>query len=88
MIRRHPTLAINDLIQAIEALGDAPVRFFEHPVHFAREQAYEGKYVIQSEEPQLSAVEAVALYKDLSEVERAFAGLKDVIDMRPPSTLH
>jgi transposase len=42
-----------------------------------------GKYVIQSEEPHLSAVEAVTLYKDLSEVERAFAGLKDVIDMRP-----
>ena len=34
-------------------------RFFEHPVHFAREQAYEGKYVIQTEEPNLSAIEAV-----------------------------
>jgi transposase len=62
---------------------DGVFRFFEHPVHFVREQAYEGKYVIQSEEPHLSAVEAVTLYKDLSEVERAFAGLKDVIDMRP-----
>ena len=41
------------------------------------------EYVIQSEEPQPSAVEALALYKDLSEVEQAFAGLKDVIDMRP-----
>src|ERR1700675_245001 len=58
-------------------------RFFEHPVHFAREQAYEGKYVIQSEEPDLSAVDAVRLYKELSEVERCFANLKDVIDMRP-----
>jgi transposase len=58
-------------------------RFFEHPVHFTREQAYEGKYVIQTEEPNLSAVEAVRLYKELSEVERAFANLKDVIDMRP-----
>lgn len=57
--------------------------FFEHPVHFAREQAYEGKYVIQTEEPNLSAVEAVRLYKELSEVERAFANLKDVIDLRP-----
>ena len=28
-------------------------------------------------------VEAVCLYKDLSEVERAFANLKDVIEMRP-----
>jgi len=58
-------------------------RFFEHPVHFVREQAYEGKYVIQTEEPRLSAVEAVGLYKELSEVERAFANLKDVLDMRP-----
>jgi transposase len=58
-------------------------RFFEHPVHFVREQAYEGKYVIQTEEPNLSAVDAVRLYKELSEVERSFANLKDVIDMRP-----
>src|ERR1700750_2573626 len=33
---------------------DGVFRFFEHPVHFAREQAYEGKYVIQTEEPNLS----------------------------------
>jgi len=62
---------------------DGVFRFFEHPVHFAREQAYEGKYVIQTEEPNLSAVEAVRLYKELSDVERCFASLKDVIDMRP-----
>jgi transposase len=58
-------------------------RFFEHPVHFTREQAYEGKYVIQTEEPHLSAVDAVRLYKELTDVERAFADLKDVLDMRP-----
>jgi transposase len=58
-------------------------RFFEHPVHFTREQAYEGKYVIQTEEPNLAAVDAVRLYKELSEVERCFACLKDVLDMRP-----
>jgi transposase len=58
-------------------------RFFEHPIHFTREQAYEGKYVIQTEEPKLAAVDAVRLYKELSEVERCFACLKDVIDMRP-----
>src|SRR6266852_5552828 len=62
---------------------DGVFRFFEHPIHFAREQAYEGKYVIQTEEPNLSAVDAVRLYKELSEVERAFANLKDVLDMRP-----
>jgi transposase len=58
-------------------------RFFEHPVHFTREQAYEGKYVIQTEEPNLSPREAVRLYKELSEVERAIGHLKDVLDMRP-----
>ena len=57
--------------------------FFEHPVHLTREKAYEGKYIIQTEEPNLSALQAVALYKELSEVERAFANLKDVLDMRP-----
>jgi transposase len=62
---------------------DGVFRFFEHPVHFIREQAYEGKYVIQTEEPNLSAADAVRLYKELSEVERAFANLKDVLDMRP-----
>src|SRR5215472_10136032 len=63
--------------------ADGVFRFVEHPGHFPREQAYEGKYVIQTEEPDLSAVDAVRLYKELSEVERAFANLKDVIDMRP-----
>ena len=58
-------------------------RFFEHPVHLKRETAYEGKYVIQTEEPHLTAVEAVQIYKELSEVERAFANLKDVIELRP-----
>src|SRR6516162_3050022 len=62
---------------------DGVFRFFEHPVHFAREQVYEGKYVIQTEEPNLSAVDALRLYKELSEVERSFTNLKDVIDMRP-----
>jgi transposase len=31
----------------------------------------------------MSAVEAVEIYKELSEIERAFSGLKDVIEMRP-----
>jgi transposase len=58
-------------------------RFFEHPVHLKREEAYEGRYVIQTEEPDLTPMQAVLVYKGLSEVERAFANLKDVIEMRP-----
>jgi hypothetical protein len=41
------------------AYENGAFRFFEHPVHFPREQAYEGKCVIQTEELNLSAVDAV-----------------------------
>jgi DDE family transposase len=58
-------------------------RYFEHPGHLAPEKALEGKYVIQTEESDLSAVQAVEAYKDLSEVERSFRQLKDLIEMRP-----
>ncbi|MFQ5381499.1 MAG: IS1634 family transposase [Dehalococcoidia bacterium] len=64
-------------------LKDGVFRFFEHPIHLPREKAYEGKYVIQTEEKSLGAVEAVRIYKELSEVERAFRNLKDVIELRP-----
>jgi len=64
-------------------LQNGKFEFFEHPVNLAQEKALEGKYVIQTEEPNFSALDAVAIYKELSEVERAFRGLKDVIEMRP-----
>jgi len=57
--------------------------YFEHPINLQQEKLLEGRYLIQTEEPNLSALEAVAVYKELSEVERAFARLKDVIEMRP-----
>ena len=57
--------------------------YFDHPVNLEREKTYEGKWVIQTEEPHLSPVEAVQIYKSLSEVEMAFRNLKDVIEMRP-----
>jgi hypothetical protein len=38
-------------------------RYFEHPGHLASEKALEGKYVIQTEELDLSAVQAVEAYK-------------------------
>jgi transposase len=64
-------------------IKDGTFHYFEHPVNFKQEQALEGKYLIQTEEPNLSAVQALEIYKELSEVERAFAELKDVIEMRP-----
>lgn len=57
--------------------------YFEHPVNLARERACEGKYVIQTEEQNLTAVEAVASYKQLNEVERGFAHLKGLMEVRP-----
>jgi transposase len=56
--------------------------YFESP-NLEREQVYEGKYLIQTEERDLTPVAAVAAYKELSEVERAFRHLKDVIELRP-----
>jgi len=57
--------------------------YFQHPVNFPRETACEGKYVIQTEEADLSPVEAVAAYKQLNEVERGFAHLKGLLQVRP-----
>jgi transposase len=57
--------------------------YFEHPGHLAPEKALEGKYVIQTEEVDLSALQAVEVYKDLSEIERSFRELKDLVEMRP-----
>jgi transposase len=62
---------------------DREFRFFEHPETLPREQALEGTYVLQTTEPNLTPVQAVTLYKRLSEVERAFCHLKDVIELRP-----
>jgi transposase len=64
-------------------LRENQFHYFEHPVNLAREQACEGKYVIQTEEKNLSPVEAVAAYKQLNEVERGFAHLKGLLEMRP-----
>jgi transposase len=64
-------------------LRQGEFHYFPHPVNFAREQACEGKYVIQTEEPDLSPVEAVAAYKQLNEVERGFAHLKGLLEVRP-----
>ncbi len=64
-------------------LRDGKFRFFEHPVKLAREKSLEGKYVIQTEERNLSAVEAVAAYKQLNEVERGFSHLKSLLELRP-----
>jgi len=65
------------------ALEDGQLRYFEHPVNLPREKKYEGKYLIQTDQPEMTPEEAVAQYKELNEVERGFHALKDPIGMRP-----
>jgi transposase len=48
-----------------------------------REEKIEGKYVVMTGEKDLSIPDAVALYKELTEVESGFRQLKDVLGMRP-----
>jgi transposase len=55
----------------------------EHPVNLPREKKYEGRYLIQTDQAVMTPAEAVAHYKDLSEVERGFRSLKDPLGMRP-----
>jgi transposase len=65
------------------ALEDGRLRYFEHPLNLPREKKYEGKYLIQTDQPEMTPEEAVAQYKELNEVERGFHALKDPIGMRP-----
>ena len=58
-------------------------RYVENAKGLEREKGIEGKYVIATGESGLSVLEVVAIYKDLSDVERGFRQLKDVLAMRP-----
>ena len=58
-------------------------RYSEDEQGLASEKGIEGKYVIATSESGLGVLDVVAIYKDLSEVERGFRRLKDVLSMRP-----
>lgn len=62
---------------------DGVFSYEESPTHLEREKRMEGKYVIITREKDLDALEAVRIYKELTEVERGFRHLKDVLAMRP-----
>jgi hypothetical protein len=47
------------------------------------ERRIEGTYLLQTNEPSLDALRAVAIYKELQTVERGFRSLKDVLAVRP-----
>ena len=64
-------------------LKDGVLEFSESETHLGREKKIEGKYVIMTSEKGLSVLDAVALYKELTDVESGFRQLKDVMAMRP-----
>jgi transposase len=64
-------------------LHSGSLEFSESQMHLEREKKIEGKYVIATSETGLSVLDAVALYKDLTEVESGFRQLKDVMALRP-----
>ena len=64
-------------------LRDGRLNIFEHPVNLPREKKYEGKYLIQTDQPRFTPEEAVAHSKELNEVEQGFHALKDPLGMRP-----
>ena len=63
-------------------LRDGAFVFFES-ANFDREKRLEGRYVISTSEKALTPLDAVAMYKQLTEVERGFRRMKDVLSMRP-----
>ena len=60
-------------------LRDGKVVISEHPVNLPREKKYEGKYLIQTDQSDMTPVDAVSHYK----VERGFRSLKNPLGMRP-----
>ena len=59
------------------------LEFSESEERLGREKKIEGKYVVMTGEKGLSILDAVALYKELTEVESGFRQLKDVMALRP-----
>ena len=63
-------------VSADEAFEFSECKSLEH------EKRIKGKYVIATSEKSLSAIEAVAIYKNVADVERGFRHLKDVLALR------
>jgi transposase len=64
-------------------LSGGTLEFSESETHLGREKKIEGKYVITTSEKGLSVLDAVAMYKELTDVESGFRQLKDVMALRP-----
>jgi hypothetical protein len=57
--------------------------YFEASPQWERERRMEGKYVVTTTEKDFGVLDAVRTYKDLTDVERGFRHLKDVLAVRP-----
>ncbi len=64
-------------------LQGGALEFGESEERLGREKKIEGKYVIMTSEKELGVLDAVALYKELTDVESGFRQLKDVMALRP-----
>ena len=66
-----------------EVPGKGQFRFQEDRAKMEAELAREGRYILKTDDAQITALDAVEAYKELSTVEAGFRDLKDVIAMRP-----
>jgi transposase len=64
-------------------LEGGSLEFSESETRLGREKKIEGKYVIATSEKGSGVLDAVAMYKELTEVESGFRQLKDMMAMRP-----
>jgi transposase len=66
-----------------EVPSEGRFRFWEDPAKLAAEVLREGRYLLKTDDPHLTPLESVDVYKQLSDVEWAYRDLKDVIQLRP-----
>lgn len=78
MSRNHAKRYYSDEVGA-----DGTYRFWADEEKLARETLREGRYILKSDDAQITAHESVGIYKQLSDVEWAYRDLKDVIELRP-----
>ena len=64
-------------------IRDKAFVFYENRERLEAEKRLEGKYVLATSEKGIDAQEAVAQYKQLTEVERGFRNLKGFLGLRP-----
>jgi transposase len=64
-------------------LDGGALKYSESAARLGREKKIEGKYVIMTREKGMGVADAVALYKELTDVESGFRQLKDVLALRP-----